>query len=177
LIDPALTRRREHCGWPGPTGAGPPLTAPPGRVAWWWRWAIRATGLHTGRPFLAATGARLTVAGVRHRRLTIDREPAVLSRFFVGGGHARRHPAAGGRADRGGHRPGRLRRSDGARRGPAADGRVHDPASPEIDQTQYDSGEGPCLEAVDQRILGVDSTRGEGPTGTRASRVPGWVSP
>src|SRR3954447_3230205 len=39
-----------------------------------------------------------------------------------------------------------------------------DEASPEIDQAQYDTGEGPCLEAFrDQQIHGIDNTRDEGP--------------
>jgi GAF domain-containing protein len=39
-----------------------------------------------------------------------------------------------------------------------------DPASPEIDQAQYDAGAGPCLDAMKtQQIQSVDSTREEGP--------------
>jgi GAF domain-containing protein len=39
-----------------------------------------------------------------------------------------------------------------------------DPASPEIDQTQYDTGEGPCLEAFDTGlIVSLDSTLEDGP--------------
>jgi hypothetical protein len=39
-----------------------------------------------------------------------------------------------------------------------------DPASPEIDQAQYDAGVGPCLDALKmQRIQTVSSTREEGP--------------
>jgi GAF domain-containing protein len=39
-----------------------------------------------------------------------------------------------------------------------------DPASPEIDQAQYDTGEGPCLTAMDEgRVLAVESTNEEGP--------------
>jgi GAF domain-containing protein len=39
-----------------------------------------------------------------------------------------------------------------------------DPASPEIDQAQYDSGAGPCLDALrTQQINSVESTREEGP--------------
>ena len=39
-----------------------------------------------------------------------------------------------------------------------------DRASPEIDQAQYDAGEGPCLDALEtQRVYAVDSTREEGP--------------
>jgi GAF domain-containing protein len=39
-----------------------------------------------------------------------------------------------------------------------------DPASPEIDQAQYDTGEGPCLDALRTRqVHSVDSTREDGP--------------
>lgn len=39
-----------------------------------------------------------------------------------------------------------------------------DPAAPEIDQAQYDTGEGPCLEAYrDQRAHVVDSMKEDGP--------------
>src|SRR5215208_7011505 len=39
-----------------------------------------------------------------------------------------------------------------------------DPLAPEIDQAQYDTGEGPCLDAFDQqRIFRVESTREDGP--------------
>jgi GAF domain-containing protein len=39
-----------------------------------------------------------------------------------------------------------------------------DPASPEIDQAQYDTGDGPCLEALRHaRVFGVDSTSEPGP--------------
>lgn len=39
-----------------------------------------------------------------------------------------------------------------------------DPAAPEIDQAQYDTGEGPCLAAYqDQRVHVVDSTKEDGP--------------
>jgi GAF domain-containing protein len=39
-----------------------------------------------------------------------------------------------------------------------------DPSSPEIDQAQYDSGEGPCLQAIeDRQVHVVESTREEGP--------------
>jgi GAF domain-containing protein len=39
-----------------------------------------------------------------------------------------------------------------------------DPASPEIDQAQYDTGEGPCLDAIrDRRVHAVDATSEDGP--------------
>jgi GAF domain-containing protein len=39
-----------------------------------------------------------------------------------------------------------------------------DPASPEIDQAQYDTGEGPCLDAMrDRQVHGVESTAEDGP--------------
>jgi GAF domain-containing protein len=39
-----------------------------------------------------------------------------------------------------------------------------DPTSPEIDQAQYDAGEGPCLDAMrDAEIYGIDSTKEDGP--------------
>jgi len=39
-----------------------------------------------------------------------------------------------------------------------------DPASPEIDQAQYDTGEGPCLDAFDTgRVVVVDNTLADGP--------------
>src|SRR5215208_3864407 len=39
-----------------------------------------------------------------------------------------------------------------------------DDTAPEIDQAQYDTGEGPCLDAFrDQQIREIDSTREEGP--------------
>src|SRR4051812_39324773 len=39
-----------------------------------------------------------------------------------------------------------------------------DPLAPEIDQAQYDTGDGPCLDAFDQqRIFMIESTREEGP--------------
>ena len=39
-----------------------------------------------------------------------------------------------------------------------------DLSSPEIDQAQYDSGEGPCLQAIeDRQVHAVDSTREDGP--------------
>jgi GAF domain-containing protein len=39
-----------------------------------------------------------------------------------------------------------------------------DPESPEIDQAQYETGEGPCLEALDKdRVVVVESTRDRGP--------------
>jgi GAF domain-containing protein len=39
-----------------------------------------------------------------------------------------------------------------------------DPASPEIDQAQYDSGDGPCLDAIrDQQVHPVEATSEEGP--------------
>jgi GAF domain-containing protein len=39
-----------------------------------------------------------------------------------------------------------------------------DPISPEIDQVQYDAGEGPCLEAMrDEQVLSIGDTRDFGP--------------
>jgi GAF domain-containing protein len=39
-----------------------------------------------------------------------------------------------------------------------------DPTAPEVDQAQYDSGEGPCLDAFGQRLtFRIDSTREDGP--------------
>jgi len=39
-----------------------------------------------------------------------------------------------------------------------------DPASPEIDQAQYDTGEGPCLDAMrDRQVHAVESTSEDGP--------------
>jgi len=39
-----------------------------------------------------------------------------------------------------------------------------DETSPEVDQAQYDSGEGPCLRAFEeQRSFAIDSTRADGP--------------
>jgi GAF domain-containing protein len=39
-----------------------------------------------------------------------------------------------------------------------------DPASPEIDQAQYDSGDGPCVDAIaERRVNAVESTGEEGP--------------
>ncbi len=39
-----------------------------------------------------------------------------------------------------------------------------DPASPEIDQAQYDTGDGPCLQAFETgEVVRVDSTRDDGP--------------
>jgi GAF domain-containing protein len=39
-----------------------------------------------------------------------------------------------------------------------------DPESPEIDQAQYDTGDGPCLAALDtDRVVVVESTREQGP--------------
>jgi GAF domain-containing protein len=39
-----------------------------------------------------------------------------------------------------------------------------DPLAPEIDQAQYDTGEGPCLDAFDQqRVFRIESTREDGP--------------
>jgi GAF domain-containing protein len=39
-----------------------------------------------------------------------------------------------------------------------------DPTSPEIDQAQYDAGEGPCLDAMrDAEVYGIDSTKEDGP--------------
>jgi GAF domain-containing protein len=39
-----------------------------------------------------------------------------------------------------------------------------DPAAPEMDQAQYDTGEGPCLDAFrEQRITRIDSTLSDGP--------------
>src|SRR4051794_11430954 len=39
-----------------------------------------------------------------------------------------------------------------------------DPLAPEIDQAQYDTGEGPCLDAFEQQqIFGIESTSEDGP--------------
>jgi GAF domain-containing protein len=39
-----------------------------------------------------------------------------------------------------------------------------DPLAPEVDQAQYDTGEGPCLDAFDQqRVFRIESTREDGP--------------
>jgi GAF domain-containing protein len=54
-----------------------------------------------------------------------------------------------------------LTMPDGGRRRTAV---FTDPESPEIDQAQYDTGEGPCLEALDtSRVVVVESTRETGP--------------
>jgi GAF domain-containing protein len=40
----------------------------------------------------------------------------------------------------------------------------NDETAPEIDQAQYDTGEGPCLQAfAEQRVFSVESTREDGP--------------
>ena len=39
-----------------------------------------------------------------------------------------------------------------------------DPLAPEVDQAQYDTGEGPCLDAFDQqRVFRIESTAEDGP--------------
>jgi GAF domain-containing protein len=88
----------------------------------------------------------------------------ILSRFFVGSGSledtllrvAELTVEAIEPADFVG-----LTLPDGGRRRTAV---FTDPESPEIDQAQYETGEGPCLEALDtNRVVVLESTRDRGP--------------
>jgi GAF domain-containing protein len=121
-------------------------------------------GLRTSQPFLTATGAGLTPP----LEPVIDVSPlteslTVLSRFFVGAGTLEDTLLRVAELTVEAIEP-----ADFAGLTVGASGRHRtavftDPESPEIDQAQYDSGDGPCLAALESdRVVEIESTREEG---------------
>jgi GAF domain-containing protein len=123
------------------------------------------SGLPTSQPFLTATGSWLTpplepVIDVS----TLTESLTALSRYFVGAGTLEETLLRVAELTVEAIEPadfvGLTMPVEGRQRTAV----FTDPESPEIDQAQYDTGDGPCLTALEtDRVVVVESTREQGP--------------